>query len=106
MRRGEIYLCDFGDPIGHEPGYVRPAVMVSEDTTFEYDLPVVVPITRAKRGYRTHIELDGALSEVCYAQCELVGVLSGQRLVRKIGDVDALDMLKIEKILRRLLVLP
>lgn len=31
MRRGEIWWVDFGEPQGSEPGYRRPAVVVSSD---------------------------------------------------------------------------
>lgn len=31
VARGEIWWVDFGDPVGSEPGYVRPAVVVSSD---------------------------------------------------------------------------
>jgi mRNA interferase MazF len=31
MLRGEIWWTDFGDPRGSEPGYVRPAVVISSD---------------------------------------------------------------------------
>ena len=30
-RRGEVWLVDFGVPVGREGGYVRPAVVVSSD---------------------------------------------------------------------------
>ncbi|WP_462186821.1 type II toxin-antitoxin system PemK/MazF family toxin [Frankia sp. CcWB2] len=30
-RRGEVWLVDFGEPIGHEQGLCRPAVVVSAD---------------------------------------------------------------------------
>lgn len=31
MRRGELWWTDFGEPRGSEPGYRRPAVVVSSD---------------------------------------------------------------------------
>jgi mRNA interferase MazF len=31
VARGEIWWVDFGEPIGSEPGYRRPAVVVSSD---------------------------------------------------------------------------
>jgi len=30
VKRGDIYLCDFGSPIGHEQGFQRPALIVSQ----------------------------------------------------------------------------
>ena len=31
VKRGEVWWVDFGDPIGSEPGYRRPAVVVSSN---------------------------------------------------------------------------
>lgn len=31
VNRSEVWWIDFGDPIGSEPGYLRPAVVVSSD---------------------------------------------------------------------------
>lgn len=104
MRRGEVWLCDFGDPVGHEPGSVRPAVMVSADQTAEYDLPVVLPISRTRRGYGTHIEVELG-GQPSYVQCELICVRSAQRLIHQVGELDPIAMLQIETILRRLLKL-
>lgn len=105
MRRGDIFVCDFGDPIGHEQGYQRPALIVSADQTVEYGLPVVAPISRTRLEYPTHVELDGALPVTCYVQCEQIRVVSAQRLVKKVGSVDGVDMIRIETIVRRLLAL-
>lgn len=104
MRRGEVWLCDFGEPVGHEPGSIRPAVMVSADQTAEYGLPVVLPMTRTRRDYGTHIEIELG-GEPTYIQCELINVKSSQRLIHKVGELDPLNMIQIETILRRLLKL-
>jgi mRNA interferase MazF len=105
VKRGDVYLCDFGDPVGHEPGWRRPALIVSADLTVEYGLPLVAPITRTHKGYPTHVELDGALPLTCYVQCELLRVVSTDRLLRPVGVVEGIEMLRVEQILRRLLVL-
>jgi len=31
MQPGEVYNVDLGQPIGHEPGFAQPAVVVSVD---------------------------------------------------------------------------
>lgn len=104
MRRGEIYLCDFGEPAGHEPGYIRPAVIVSADETAAAGVPIVAPITRTKRDYITFVETQ-ALGETSYVQGELIGVRSTDRLMHKVGTLDPLEMNRLETILRRLLKL-
>lgn len=105
MRRGDIYLCDFGDPIGHEQGFRRPALIVSHDEMARHGLPVVVPITRTKRGYPTHVELEAELPVTSYVQCEQIRTISNRRLIRPVGTVGSLTMMRIEQILRRILAL-
>ncbi|RRR97639.1 type II toxin-antitoxin system PemK/MazF family toxin [Glycomyces terrestris] len=103
MNRGDIYLCDFGDPIGHEQGFRRPALIVSHDDMSRVGIPIVIPISRTRKDYPTHVELEGALAVTSYVQCEQIRVVSSERMIRRIGAVDAMPMLKVELILKRLL---
>lgn len=105
MNRGDIYLCDFGDPLGSEPGFRRPAVIISASEMSRFGLPIVLPITRTKRGYATHIELEHALPVTSYVQCELIRVVSTERVLRRVGVVEGVDVVRIENVLRRLLEL-
>jgi mRNA interferase MazF len=103
--RGDIYLCDFGDPIGHEQGFQRPAVIVSHDEMTRYGLPVVLPVTRTKRGYPTHVEIDGVLPVTSYIQCEQIRTVSTDRMIRPLGSISDLTLMRVEQILRRILIL-
>jgi mRNA interferase MazF len=103
VNRGDIYLCDFGAPIGHEPGFRRPAVVVSRRELSRHCVPIVVPVTRTHRGYPTHVELDGVLPVVSYVQCELIRAVSADRLIRPVASLDAAHLVLIEAILRRIL---
>jgi mRNA interferase MazF len=105
VRRGDIYLCDFGNPIGHEQGFQRPALIVSHDEMARYGLPVVLPVTRTKRGYPTHVELDGVLPVTSYVQCEQIRTVSTERMIRPLGSINDLTLMHIEQILRRILML-
>lgn len=105
MSRGDIYLCDFGDPQGSEQGYTRPAVVISDPVTMEYGLPMVLPVTRTERGYATHVEIEDVLPVTSYVQCEQIRMVSAGRLIRLLGTLSDLDLLRVEKVLRRLLVL-
>jgi mRNA interferase MazF len=106
VNRGDIYLCDFGDPIGHEQGFRRPAVVISHDEMSRYGLPIVLPVTRTRRGYATHVELDGVLPVTSYVQCEQIRTVSMDRMVRRVATVDGVHVARIELILRRILHLP
>jgi mRNA interferase MazF len=103
VTRGDIYLCDFGTPIGHEPGFRRPAVVVSRSELSRHGVPILVPVTRTRRGYPTHVELSDVLPVVSYVQCELIRAVSSDRLIRPVASLDPTHLAKIEAILRRIL---
>ncbi len=103
MNRGDVYLCDLGDPIGHEQGHRRPVVIVSREEMARFGIPVVVPVSRTRKDYPTHIELEGVLPVTSYIQCEHLRTVSAERLVRRLGSVDGLHMMKVELVLRRIL---
>ena len=105
MNRGDLILCDFGDPVGHEPAFHRPALVISATAFNRHGAPIVAPITRTKRGYPTHVELEGALPVTSYVQCELIRVVSELRIIRYLGHVDDAVLLKIAPILRRIMSL-
>lgn len=107
-RRGEVWLVDFGDPIGREQSGRRPAVIVSADSLNEgpAGVVVVVPITTTYRGLPSHIEIDrgsSGLDEVSYAKCEDVKSVSEQRLLGRLGIVGDEAMFQAARALRFLL---
>jgi mRNA interferase MazF len=90
--RGEVWLVDFGDPIGREQSGRRPAVVVSADPLNESraGVVIVVPCTTTRRGLPSHIEIEpgqSGLDDVSYAKCEDVKSISDQRLVTRLGSV-------------------
>lgn len=101
----EIYLCDFGTPIGHEAGFRRPAVIISPAELNRHGICWLLPVTRTRRGYPTHIELDGVLPVTSYVQCELLRSVSTDRLSKRVGEVDVVAAAAIRTILRRLIAL-
>jgi mRNA interferase MazF len=106
--RGDIFLADLGDPIGHEQAFRRPVVVVSGQRWLSTD-PLVVAtlaITRTQRNWPEHVEIEPAssgLREVSYITCEFIRAISPLRFVRQIGHVDAVVMARADVILKRLL---
>ena len=47
MTRGDVYMLDFGIPLGSEPGMRRPVVIIqsNKDNLNELNTKVVVPLT-------------------------------------------------------------
>jgi mRNA interferase MazF len=107
-RRSEVWLVDFGDPVGREQSGRRPAVVVSADSLNESraGVVVVVPITTAYRGLPSHIEIDqgsSGLDDVSYAKCEDVKSISEERLIGRLGSVGDEVMFQAARALRFLL---
>ncbi len=107
-RHGEVWLIDFGEPVGREQSGRRPAVVVSADGLNESRAGVVlvVPITTANRGLPTHVEIDAGdsgLQEISYAKCEEVKSVSEQRLIARLGEVDVEVAFRLGRVLRFLL---
>lgn len=108
VNRGDVYLADLGEPIGHEQAFQRPVVIVSADAWLESHPPVLaaVPVTRTARGRSTHVEIEPGLSglrALSYAKCEDVRSISPLRLERRFGQVDDIVLARIDRILRRIL---
>jgi mRNA interferase MazF len=107
-RRAEVWLVDFGDPVGREQSGRRPAVIVSADPLNDSraGVVIVVPATTAVRGLPSHIEIDprdSGLDETSYAKCEDVKSISEQRLIARLGAVGEETMFQIARALRLLL---
>jgi mRNA interferase MazF len=103
--RGEVYFVDLGQPVGHEPAFRRPAVVVSVDilNNGPGGLVVVVPITTASYGLRSHVELEpegSGLDHTSYARCDQLRVVSVERLSSCQGMVSPEQMQTIDQALR------
>lgn len=108
--RGEVYYVDLGQPIGHEPAFRRPAVVVSVDilNNGPGGLVIVVPITTASYGLRSHVDLepDGSgLDHTSYARCDQLRVVSVERLSSRQGMIRPDQMQAIDQALRFVLEL-
>ena len=78
---------DFGAPIGHGQGGVRPAVVVGSAThcRFPIDMALVVPLTTRDRGLDHHVRISSAASGVprpSWARTEEITAVSTQRFTR------------------------
>jgi mRNA interferase MazF len=91
--------------MGHEQGHRRPVLIVSQDDMARAGIPIVIPISKTKKGYLTHIELEGVLSVTSYLQCEQIRVASVKRLSHQIASVDGVTMLRVEMMLKRMFAL-
>lgn len=103
--RGEVYHVDLGQPVGHEPAFRRPAVVVSVDilNNGSGGLVVVVPITTTGYGLRSHVQLEpegSGLEHTSYARCDQLRVVSAERLSSRQGMVGPDQIRDIDQALR------
>lgn len=89
MLAGDVVTVDYGIPQGSEPGFERPAVIVTADLVLRMSPRTVhvVPLTsNVTRRLPTEVELnDVDLPIRSVAQAHLCGVVSVTRL-RDVGD--------------------
>jgi mRNA interferase MazF len=84
MRAGDVHLCDFGTPAEGEPGYLRPAVVVTTDEVLEFEQHAlaVVPLTTTRRNWLSEVNV----AEFGVAQAQLVTTISVNRVVEESGS--------------------
>ncbi len=103
--RGEVYEVDLGQPMGHEPAFRRPGVVVTVDilNNSPGQLVIVVPISSAFYGLRSHIEVEpgtSGLDHTSYARCDQLRVVSTERLFARLGMIAPDQMRNIDQALR------
>jgi mRNA interferase MazF len=109
--RGEVWLIDLGDPIGHEQGYERPGLIVSDDILNHGSSGVVIvlPITSKLRNIPVHVNIkrgEAGLSADSCVQCDHPRALSKLRFIKPLGIVRHATMRDVEDRLRVVLSLP
>lgn len=87
---------------GREPGYIRPAVVVTSDDVLEsrQAAVVVVPCTTARRGWLTEVEI----AELGVAQAHLLTTISVDRIVEAdVANVGPVALRQIRELIGDLL---
>ena len=105
----QVWLVDFGQPIGHEQGGLRPAVVVGSRVhcRFPIDMATVVPLTTRDRGLDHHVRIDSAesgLNRPSWARTEEITTISTQRFTRShpLGTTSAAEIAKLTEWLREM----
>ena len=98
-------MLDLGEPVGHEQGWDRPALVISSDHWNEHASTLtVLPLTRTQHGLLTRVEIEpsgiNGLHGISYARCEDIRSVSDRRLMHRLGSVPFSDMHRIERVLR------
>lgn len=111
MRAGDVVDVDFGMPAGSEPGFVRPAVVVTADLILAASPRTVhvVPVTsNTTRSLPTEVPVSApGLDRPSMAQCHLCTVISTQRTEPgDRGSVGAVALAQIRSVLSDIFDIP
>ena len=101
--RGDVIVVDVGEPIGHEAGLSRPAVVVSHDRLAQVGLISVLPTTRTRLGWPSHVEVepaDSGLRETSYVQTEQIRTISTERVTQIVSRLPFAAVNTIDGLLR------
>lgn len=83
MTRGEIWLVDFGVPIGSEAGYRRPAVVVQNDDFNESNIatctviPLVTTVNKFAFIEKLSIMPKSYMKKICKGVIEVLELKEG-----------------------------
>jgi mRNA interferase MazF len=106
MRRGEIWLYNANPTLGDELSKIRPAIIVNSDDIGTLRLKVIVPITGWNDAFtevpwmvRLDPSPENQLTKTSAADTFQIRSVSQQRLIRKLGRVDAMVMRSITQAL-------
>jgi mRNA interferase MazF len=96
MRSGDVYRVDFGSPLGSEAGFVRPAVVITDDDILESIAATfqVVPFTSTVRDWPTDVS-----SEWGQAQVHLITTVSSLAAGEHLGSVGPAKLQALRKVL-------
>ena len=102
MKRGEIWLVNLEPTIGSEIRKTRPAVIISSDLLGILPLKVIVPLTEWKERYagapwmvRIDSDEQNGLGKTSAADGLQIRSVSYQRLIRKLGVLQAIQVAQI-----------
>lgn len=103
MKQSEIWLINLDPTVGAEIKKTRPAVIVNDDALGKLPLKIIVPLTDWKDYYTSAIwmvkiepDKNNKLSKISSADCFQVRSLSQERFVKKVGQINQLQLDKIQ----------
>ena len=104
-RRGEIYLVTFDPTVGHEIKKTRPALIIQNNVSNQYSPITIVAAISSQFGDPPHpreVALQpgkSGLPKTSAVVLNQIRSVDRQRLVKRLGAVDAAMMRKIDEAL-------
>jgi mRNA interferase MazF len=104
-RRGEIYLVTFDPTLGHEIRKTRPALIIQNNVSNQYSPITIVAAISSQFGNPPHpreVVLQPGKSGLQKSSAVVLNQIRSvdrQRLVKRLGVVDAVTMRKVDEAL-------
>ena len=105
VKRGDIYYADLSPVVGSEQGGIRPVLIVQNDVGNQFS-PTVIAAAITSRRYKTNlpthirVNADGSgLARDSIILLEQVRTLDKKRLREKMGNLDSVDMMRVDRAL-------
>jgi mRNA-degrading endonuclease toxin of MazEF toxin-antitoxin module len=102
MRAGDVVQVDFGTPARGEPGFIRPAVVVTSDDVLDFrqSAVVVVPCTTTRRRWLTEVDI----ADIGVAQVHLITTISVDRIIEsEVTNVGPVTLRQLRELIAELL---
>lgn len=109
MAKGDIWLVDIPETVGHEQYGTRPAIVLAEIT--HYLIAIIVPVTKnmnmASAPFTTviHPSNSNGLTVPSVALGLQIRAVDKKRLIRKLGVLGSEDLARLDAQLRQMLQL-
>lgn len=108
--RGEVWWVDFGEPIGLEPGYGRPALVVSSDRFNRSRISTVIVsaitsnLRLAEAPGNVELGIDaGGLPKASVVNVSQTQVVDRERLLQRAGTLESATVRRVDDGLRLVL---
>lgn len=112
MRRGDVFWADLGDPIGSEPGFLRPVLVIQSDAFNSSKLATTIVLSmtsnlelRKAPGCIFLAKEETGLPKDSVANVTQLRSLDRRRIGDHVGQLDDASMFLIDNALRRVLSL-
>lgn len=105
IKRGQIYMVDFGAHDGSKQGGFRPAIVVSNNKANRFSPVIMVCCisTKIHKRMPTHVRLNRVTAQLRYDSivlCEQVHSINKTELGNYIGSVDSHDEAQVDRALK------
>ena len=109
-KRGEIWLVNWSQGRGSGQAGIRPSLIIQSDAgniNTHYPNTIVLTISTKGRTVSFHIHIkpsaENGLKKESYIKCEQILTISKERLVKKLGTMEAGLMEQVEEALQLVL---